>query len=155
VEGFLSYRSHVEESILLFFRSDNPPSSFVGVGAERPHERKAHLLAGAQLRAIKESWYTASVQQQRVMVTTLLEPGGMQYAIEQERMVVLIPRSPFLSWFAQIPSVRLMHMEQGSRIVLEPSAAQLREVPASDKGRRSSKRASPEQEPVQGVLAKR
>jgi Helix-turn-helix domain of resolvase len=125
---------------------------------EKLHEPKTHLLAGAQLAAIKESWQTASVQQQRVMVATLLEPEGMQYAIEQERVVGLIPRPPFVPWFGQIPGARLVQTEQGSRIVLELSADiedQLSDAPASNNGRLRDKRASPEQEPVQGVLAKR
>ena len=52
------------------------------------------------------------------MVQTLLESGGLQYAVEAERIVGLRPRAPFVPWLEKIPGARREQTDQGIAIVL-------------------------------------
>jgi site-specific DNA recombinase len=60
------------------------------------------LAAGKQMPELAALWQVATVQERREMIMLLLEPGGLLYDLQEQRIIALRPRPAFL------PTLRLL-----------------------------------------------
>jgi site-specific DNA recombinase len=60
------------------------------------------LVAGKQMPELAALWQVATVQERREMIMLLLEPGGLLYDLQEQRIIALRPRPAFL------PTLRLL-----------------------------------------------